>query len=196
MRILGLVLAVLAAPAFAQVVDTRTARGMAFSTDASAIWFADEIGPQDRALLQEVVRLSATQLRRPLTYYASIAYSPDEGLASEALQSSANHHGILAADTAALAACNAARRSDAQPCRIAARIVPEGYRPQPLELSFGATTALQGEFRRMRGAKAFAISPSTGQFAFAGGAGAADMAVTQCNRSSQGANDCRIVVQD
>ena len=82
------------------------------------------------------------------------------------------------------------------PCRIGARVRPRGYEARPLELSLGATTAFRETYRRARGEKALAISPSSGRFAIATGAGAAARATADCDRAAQGAGDCRVVIAD
>ena len=37
---------------------------------------AADLGDEDRAILREVIRLSAKQMRKPLSYYTAIAYIP------------------------------------------------------------------------------------------------------------------------
>ena len=57
----------------------------------------------------------------------SIAYSPDDGLLQEPGPiSSANHHGVAAADAAALAACNAAKAAGKQRLEGKEYIVQDG----------------------------------------------------------------------
>lgn len=188
--------ALAAAPASAQPVSEAGARDLLFGTRGEAIALSQALSEQEKAILREVIRLTGEQMRQPLRYYASIAYSPDEGLVSEALQSSSNHHGVAAADRAALAACNAARAEGTQPCQIGARVLPRGYESRPIELSLGATTAFDETYRGIRGEKALAVSVGTGQFAIARGPGAEEQAVARCNAAAGGANDCRVVVSD
>ena len=196
MKYFLLILMMLAGPLSAESLTEKAARPMLFAAKGESLAFASDLSDRDKAILKEVIKLSATQMRQPLYYYGSIAYSPDEGLMSEALQSSANHHGVAAADRAALAACNAVRASGTQPCRIGARILPPRYKAQPLELSLGATEAFGDIYRKLRGEKALAVSPATGQFAIENGAGAAARAVAACNAKAQGASDCTVAIAD
>lgn len=189
--------AVMTVPAGAQTMSGSAAEDIVFGTRGQAIALASDLSEQDKAILRKVIELAETQLRQPLSWYASIAYSPDDGLLQEPGPiSSANHHGVAAADRAALAACNAAKASGKSPCRIGARVLPRGYEARPLELSLGATTAFRETYRRARGEKALAISPASGQFAVATGAGAAARATAECNSGSRGAGDCRVVIAD
>lgn len=199
MRIGAVIMATLMAveAAAAQPVSGAQAEDLLFGTRGQAIAVASDLSEFERSVLRQVIELAETRLRQPLYWYASIAYSPDDGLLQEPGPiSSANHHGVAAADRAALAACDAARRAGTRPCRIGARVLPRGYQQRPLELSIGATTAFRETYLRARGEKALAISPRSGQFAVAAGAGASARAVEQCNARSQGAHDCATVIAD
>ncbi len=198
-RACGVVAAITLAglPALAEPVSDKVADDMLFGVRGSSVAVAQDLSELDQTILRKVIELSETQMNQPLRYYASIAYSPDDGLTQEPGPiSSANHHGVAAADAAALAACNAKRKAGTRPCRIGARVVPRGYAPQPLELSLGATTAYRETYRKARGERALAISPASGQFALSAGAGAAASAVAQCNATSGGANDCVVAIAD
>ena len=189
--------AVAGLPALAEPVGGKAADDMLFGVRGSSVAVAQDLSEVEQVILRKVIELSETQMNQPLRYYASIAFSPDDGLTQEPGPiSSANHHGVAAADAAALAACDAKRRAGTRPCRIGARVVPRGYAPQPLELSLGATTAYRETYRKARGEKALAISAASGQFAVATGAGAAATAVAQCNATSGGANDCVVAIAD
>lgn len=197
----ALVFAALAAlsigPVGAQAISGNAADDIVFGTRGQAIALASDLSEQDKAILRKVIELAESQLRQPLYWYASIAYSPDDGLLQEPGPiSSANHHGVEAADRAALAACNAAKAAGKSPCRIGARVLPRGYEARALELSLGASTAYRETYRRARGEKALAISSASGAFAVATGAGAASRATAECNTGSQGAGDCRVVIAD
>jgi hypothetical protein len=197
MKHLAVMASLAAAPAAAEPVTGAEAQEMLFGLRGQTLAFAAGLSEQDRAILRMVVDLSATQMRQPLYWYSSIAYSPTTGLTSEpGPVAAANHHGVAAADRAAIAACDAAQARGAAPCVIAAQILPRGYEPRPLELSFGATSAFRDSYRRARGEKAMAISPVSGQFAIATGAGAAEAAVAQCNALSQGAGDCVVAIRN
>jgi hypothetical protein len=184
-----------AAPAAAEPVTGDQARDLLFGLRGQTIAIDSNLPEREQTILRMVIDLSDKQMRQPLYWYASIAYSPDIGLTAEpGPVAAANHHGVAAADRAARAACDAARPAGSQPCVIGARVLPRGYEPRPLELSFGATSAFRDSYRRVRGEKAMAISPQTGQFAIATGAGAAEAAVAQCNALSQGAGDCVVAI--
>jgi hypothetical protein len=193
-RLLALMIC-LAGPALAEPVSEREARGLLFGVRGESIAYSSALTEAERGIVAEVIRLSEEQMRQPLYYYAAIAYAPDEGLVSGSLQSAINHHGVEAADRAALAAC-AAAKTVAGPCRIAARVLPRRYEPRALELSLGATTVFEETYRRERAPKAMAISPATGQYAVARGADAAEAARARCNAGTEGVQDCRIVIAD
>ena len=99
-------LAVAAGPALAQVVDTKAARSLLFPTRGHSIQVSGKLSEADRTTDLGVIPLMAKQLNQPVCYYASIAYSPDDGLVHEALQAAMNYHTVAAADAAAVAACN------------------------------------------------------------------------------------------
>lgn len=183
--------------AAAQPISGDRADDLLFRTRGETIALAADLSEQDKAILRQVIELAETRLRQPLYWYSTIAFAPDSGLLQEPGPiSAANHHGVAAADRAALAACDAARPAGSRPCRIAARVLPRGYEARSLELSIGATTAFRETYRRTRGEKALAISRRSGQFAIATGPGAAAQAVAQCNARSQDANDCETVIAD
>jgi hypothetical protein len=197
MRVIFVLAALAAAPAAAEPVSSAAAEDLLFGLRGQAIAVAPDLSETDQAILRMVIDLSAERMRQPLYWYSSIAYSPDNGLTQDpGPVAAANHHGVAAADRAALAACDAARPRGTRPCVIGARVLPRGYEPRPLELSFGATTAFRETYRRARGEKAMAISPGTGQFAIATGAGAADAALARCNGLSQGAGDCLVAIRN
>ena len=197
MRLLSILAVLAAAPAAAEPVTGAEARDLLFGLRGQTVAVSAGLSELDKTILEMVIDLSAKQMRQPLYWYSSIAYSPSTGLTTEpGPVAAANHHGVAAADRAALAACNAAQARGAAPCVIGARVLPRGYQPRPLELSFGATTAFRDTYRRARGEKAMAISPVSGQFAIATGAGAAEAALAQCNALSQGAGDCVVAIRN
>lgn len=176
-----------AVPAMAQVADTKSARSMLFPTKGHAIQVSGKLSDTDRATVVGVIPLMAKQLNQPVRYYASIAYSPDDGLVHEALQAAMNYHTVAAADAAAIAACNKVKSSGARSCQVAARVVPKGYKPTSLTLSVEATEGFNKTYRKTRGDKAMAISETTGAW----GMGQTDSAaIGQC-----GAADCKIVIR-
>lgn len=182
---LALVLA-LGAPVQAVAQDVPGAREawqMLFGTRGSVSALSGFAGfsPQDRDILD---RIGPTQ-----KYYGAIAFSPDEGLVSEATIASANHHSVFVARDLALAECNAKRRAGTAACVIAADIVPQRYEPgRPLQLSIDATFGFGQEYRRARGSKSFAVSPASGKWGWGAGDAAA---IAACD-----APDCQVVVRD
>ena len=178
---------VLAAPATAEVLDTKAARAPLFSVKGHSVQVSGKLSETDRKTVVGVIPLMARQLNQPVRYYASIAYSPDDGLVHEALQAAMNHHSVAAADAAAIQACNKAKSRGARSCQVAARIVPKGYKPRALTLSVEATAGFDKVFRKSRGAQSFAISEATGAW----GMGQDDQAaLRRC-----GVRDCEIVIR-
>lgn len=172
-----------ATAASADVPGAREAWRLMFGTRGavSAVSDAIPLSATDRDIIE---RLGPTQ-----KYYGAIAFSPDEGLISEATIAAANHHTVAVARGLALAECNAKRAAETAPCVIAADIVPRRYRPgQALELSLDATLSLGNDFRNAPTPRAFAISPQTGLW----GIGRSDAeAIAACSMQ-----DCKVVVRD
>ena len=189
-------LTVLALPgAFAQdlPVDSRDARGMLFDRKGGQVLVLE----QD--FLSETQAAQLATMGGAIPYYGAVAMAPDEGMLSETNQAAANHHTVAAAEAAALAACNSAR-SGGRACVVVMHFLPDDYEPgRGLELSQAATEAFR-EFKRGRGEKTFAISPSTGSFAFEKGEGAETVAISACNAKSGDGNvtatDCYTVIAD
>ena len=71
----------------------------------------------------------------------------------------------------------------------------EGWEPRALQLSADATDDLRRSYRKGKGPKALAVSPSTGVWTIARGDGAAAAAVQECQAQS-GADDCQVAVAD
>lgn len=143
------------------------------------------LSAESAALLQQVVKDYA--------YYAAVAIAPDEDiLKSEATMLVANHHSAEAAAEAARAGCDKARKSGAK-CVVAAVVRPRKWQARALQLSVEGTVALQADYGK-KGERAMAVSPATGFFALANGAGAQSAAVQACN--DKGASDCIVVVAD
>ncbi len=189
MRLITLIAALsLAAPAAAEVLDTKAARAQIFSVKGHSVQVSGRLSKEEQQTVTAIIPLMAEQLRQPVRYYAAIAYSPDDGLVHEALQAALNYHTVAAADAAAIAACNKIKSKGAQSCRVAARVVPKSYKPRDLTLSLDATAGFDRSFRKTRGEKAFAISETTGAW----GMGKSDGdALKSC-----AASDCRIVIRE
>lgn len=125
-------------------------------------------------------------------YYGAIAFSPDEGILSNATVAAANYHDVETASEKALSDCNGNRASGTARCVIAAWIVPPSYEEgRALQLNIDATAAVRKEYRRVRGEKAFAVSMSTGNWGY----GNSDEAALQ-NCISKGADDCTLLLRN
>jgi len=193
MRLIALALAAVAAlpdGSAAQTIRGDDAARLVFDGRA-AVFVANPraaLGEIDRKTLDILVKTNAIA-----KYYGVIAFSPDEGIASEATQGAFNYHDVNTAAGVALAECNRLRKG-ARPCIVAGQLLPPGYRQRNFQLSQDATNAL-GEYREIRGAKAMAVSTSTGSFAVAQGPTALGASVAACNKAAP-RNDCRVVLKD
>ncbi len=195
MRVLSLIvlILVLAVPTWAEAIDTKSARKLLFPTKGLSTQLAGALTDAERATIVALIPLMEQQLRTPVKYYSSIAYSPDQGLVSDALQGAFNYHTTEAADAAAVAACNKVRAKGSGRCRLAARIVPRKYKPRDLTLSYDATEAFNRSFRREKAPKSFGISASSGAW----GVGKTDAAaIASCEKDAAGAGDCQVVIRD
>ena len=176
-----------ASAGMAETVDGKAARGLLFSPKGAEVTIVTDIlSEKDAAILAEV---GQTQ-----SYYGAIAISPDEGILSNATVAAANYHDVANASRAALAGCNAAK-TGASACVIAAEIRPKDWEERALQLNVGATEAVRKDYRKGRGAKALAVSASTGQWGIGKGDSADQDALSAC-KSAAKADDCRIVVAD
>lgn len=194
-------LALAAAPATAQTIGGDAARGQLYPTRGIQIAVSRSLSELDRAIVSEMVKV-ADQRGQSFRYYGSIAYSPSEGLESASLRGAFNFHSTEAADRAAIAACDAVRPSGASACQVAAHILPRGYEPGRVQLSYDATNAFRSTYRRVRGSKAMAVSQRTGAWRMAEGddeADATSTAVALCNEDARelgGSADCTAVIAD
>jgi hypothetical protein len=180
----------------AQAIDERTADRQLFSPRGIQLAVSPSLSEFERRVMSEMVK-EADRTGQTFRYYGSIAYSPSEGLQSESLQGAFNFHSTAAADRAAVTACDAARPRGSEACRIAAQILPRGYEPGRVQLSYDATNAFRSTYRRVRGEKAFAVSEQTGAWRMAEGEGAAATAVELCNQDARtmgGAADCTVPI--
>lgn len=189
----SLALLALATVAEAQTVSGREAEKMLFGTRGSAIAVSGALGATDQAIVTKTIELLEQQINGPVKYYAAIAYSPDEGLLTEALQVAMNYHSIAGADAAAIAACNGLRGAGTAPCQVAARVVPRGYEARPFTLSYDATAAVAKAYRRAKSPKALAVSEASGAYAIGPGP---EAALAACRADRRGGGDCRVVVAD
>jgi len=185
----GVLAAALFTPAaWAEPVDGNTARKQLFKPKGAQVEMIEQafLSDQDKEILSQVALQQ--------TYYAAIAVSPDDGVISNATVAAANYHSTGPAQEAAKDACNDAKTGSA-PCVIVALIRPKGWERQDLQLSVDGTNAYRKEYRKGRGEKAMAVSPSTGKFAVAKGTGAGPAAVVACNERAD-ASDCSVVIED
>ncbi|MGI1663192.1 5-aminolevulic acid synthase [Palleronia sp. KMU-117] len=182
-----------ATAAAAQTLTSKEAEAVLFGTRGSTVAVSGALDATDQAIMKKTIDLLEQQINGPVKYYAAIAYSPDEGILTEALQSAMNYHSVASADAAAIAACNAVRGSGTAPCQVAARVLPRGYEARPLSLSYDASAAFSKAYRRAKSPKAFAISEVTGAYAIGTGP---EAALAACQADRPGAGDCRVVVVD
>lgn len=170
-------------------IDAHTARAMLYPE-----------GTGVRMAINEQARLSETDEKtlrilvesNAFGYFGAIAFSPDEGLMTEALQGAFDFHDVNAASQAAIAACNAVRKPGTAPCIVAAQVFPQGYAPGRLELSQSASAALAGG---ANGGTALAASRASGAYGLGSGAEAGAAALAACNAKAP-QKDCRVVIED
>ena len=187
--LLAAVLLAMGLPAAAQTVPTAgTARDALFDARRSQL-----VVQRDAAFLTEADRaaLAAMPKVADLRYYGSIAVAPDEGLQSETSTAAFNFHSLAEARGAALRGCEGRRRRGAA-CRIAADVVPRGYRPgRPFSLSQDATAALQGR-GYARGGEHMATSASTGAW----GLGSDPATAIAACEETGGRGDCALALRN
>lgn len=179
-----------AAPVLADPIDARTAREMLYRGDRTevATFPHESISEQELSVLSTVAQTQK--------YYAAVAISPAEGMMAEATVMAANHHTAEAARAAAIAECNGRRASRrSADCVVVMEVRPRGWEEREFQLSIDATEDFNDNYRRERGPRAFAISPSTGRWGIALGDTAADDAVVAC-AGEDGPDDCAVVIAD
>ena len=192
MRIVGAIgvfsLCVFGVVAGAEPVSNAEAKAQLFSLQGREVELIPRywLTPDNAALVEQVAE---QQL-----YYAAIAASPDDGILNPATIAAANDHTMDVARAKALSACDAAKRGQAA-CGMVAMVRPRNFEPVERTLAHGATEAWRKSYRRVRGEKAFAISPTVGAFIVATGEGAASAALSACAEQAQ-TDDCLIVIQD
>jgi len=179
--------------AMAEPVSGRTAQGELFDTSGIGLQLARGLSDKQRATIKALIPLIEQQTATKAKFYGALAYAPDEGLVSEALQGAFNFHTVEAADAAAVTACSAAKKSTSGACKVAARILPPGYQKRALSMSLDATRGFFDRYIPATGAKVFAISRLTGAWAMAP---SEQGALAACGRDTNGANDCAIIVYD
>ena len=183
---------VLATPVSGDVMTGAQAARLMFSEKGHVVQVSGKLTEAEKTIARRIIPLMAKQLREPVRYYASIAYSPDDGMVHDSLQAAVNHHSFQASDRAAVSACNALKSKASQSCRVAARVVPKKFKTRNLTLSIDATVGFKTTYQKAKGRKSFAISPSSGDW----GLGSSDaQAVKNCETNVR-PGDCRVVIRD
>lgn len=185
-------LALAAFPAKADVLTGAEAKRLLFSEKGHVVQLSGKLNDTEKAIVRGVIPLMAQQLRQPVRYFASIAYSPDDGMVHDSLQAAMNHHSYAASDKAATRACNGMKTKAARPCVVAARIVPKRYKTRDLTLSIDATVGFRTTYLKAKGPKSFAISPSAGNW----GMGGSDAQALKNCELNGAPGDCNVVIRD
>jgi hypothetical protein len=126
--------------------------------------------------------------------YGAVAISPDEGLLVEWISGVSQHHSLDAARAAAIDYCNGKKKAESADCEIIVEISPKGAKEGALTLSASAIAAVRGAYRKLDKPRAFAISPSTGDFGMDRGDGG--RALDNCASAANKAKDCIVVIAD
>ena len=162
------------------------------------VTYADFVPEQDMEALAAVKmkpRDVFKAIGASLEGYGAVAISPDEGLLVEWISGVSQHHSIWAAREAAISYCDEKRKDASAECQVIVEVSPKGASDEDtLTLSAAANSALRGAYRKMDSPKAFAISPSTGDFGMDRGDGG--RALDNCASADNQALDCVIVVAD
>ncbi len=173
-----------------EIMDGAAARGMLFNERRAEV----VINPHGFMTEAEVAVLNEAA-SKSVPYYGAIAAAPSLGIGGQATSAAGNHHDARAAARVALAECNSTRPSGSPECVVVAEIRPRGWQQRALQLSAGATSVFRRDYRRERGEKAFAVSPTSGGYGVGKGEGAVAKAVRSCNTAGR-VTDCQVVIQD
>ena len=159
---------------------------------------------EDRLSESDVAALAAANLKlkdvfkgigASLSGYGAVAISPDEGVLVEWISGVSQHHSAQAAREAAIAYCNSKKKRGSADCVTLVEVAPKGAKEDAvLTLSEKANAALRKTYRKMDTPRAFAISPSTGDFGMDRGDGT--RAIANCASAANKAADCVIVIAD
>lgn len=159
---------------------------------------------EDRLSENDIAALASAKLKpsdvfkgigASLSGYGAVAISPDEGVLVEWLSGVSQHHSIEAARSAAIAYCNEKKKRASAACVTLVEVLPKGAKAGAvLTLSDKANAALRKDYRKLKEPRAFAISPSTGDFGMDRGDGG--RALDACGAATNKAKDCIIVVAD
>lgn len=186
-------LSLMSGASHAEPISGQAARAELFDTSGIGLQLAGGLSDKERATIKTLIPLIEQQTGTKAKFYGALAYAPDEGLVSEALQGAFNFHTVDAADAAALAACTKAKRPASGACRLAARILPPGYQKRAVSLSHDATQMFFDRYIPASGVKHFAVSRSTGAW---GMAPSESGAVRACEKDAKGARDCTVIFKD
>jgi hypothetical protein len=159
---------------------------------------------EDRLSEKDIATLASANLKpddvfkgigASLSSYGAVAISPDEGVLVEWLSGVSQHHSIEAARAAAIAYCNSKKKKASADCVTLVEVSPRGAKDRAaFSLSEKANAALRSDYRKLDEPRAFAISPSTGDFGMERGDGT--RAVAACASAANQASDCVVVVKD
>jgi hypothetical protein len=177
----------LAAPALAEPLKAADARKALPRDKGVAVeMIAHPKLPPDQAKVLAMVAQGQA-------HYGAVAFSPDDGLMSEATVAAVDFHSTEAAAKAAAADCDGKRKGRA-PCAVVALIRPAGWTQQPLQMSASAAEAFRKDYGRS-GQRAMALSVGSGKFGLGKGDAAQILALSACNAGNAAA-DCALVVAD
>ncbi|MEP5759564.1 MAG: hypothetical protein ABJ327_09745 [Litoreibacter sp.] len=159
---------------------------------------------RERLPQKDIDQLSAANLKlddvftavgASLSGYGAVAISPDEGLLVEWISGVSEHHSPQAARAGALNYCNSQKKTNSAECVVLLEVAPKGVDPDAaLTLSDAANAALRDGYKSLKKPKAFAVSPSTGDFGYE--AGDTSRALEACRSAVNKAEDCHIVIVD
>jgi len=152
-------------------------------------------------LVPDVYKAALQKAATVEKYYEAFAVSPTEGMLAKSGTQAINFHSAAAAQNAAISGCNIKKAEASADCVVVAEFLPKRYRgAKGLTLSYNATRDFTKVYRRARRPKAFAISPSTGNWGMALKAAsdqaAAAAALATCNSKPSGNGDCVLTVAD
>ncbi len=152
-------------------------------------------------LVPESYKIALQQAAGVQKYFEALAVSPTEGLLASSGTQAINFHTAATAHAAAIYGCNKKKKAASESCVVVAEFLPKGYNgPSGFSLSSNATEEFTGKYKRAWKSKAFAISPSTGNWGSAIKAANPDeariLSLADCNAKPSGNGDCVVVSQD
>ncbi len=146
---------------------------------------------QDSNLTEKDIEI-LQQVAETQKYYGAIAFSPDEGIFSNATVAAANYHDIETARKVALVECDTKRTTSTQMCEIIMDILPRNYQPgRAIQLNMDASRAVTEECRRKTNIIFLAISKETGHWGLSDNQ---QDSIVICENNK--AQDCEILFQN